>query len=108
MVFVYDFFPGSETLMSRHFNNPNHQLNGYSSPYNLDGMARPYSAGKGTYFCELHNMVSNYVKNQQILLMIDECDLQTRCLGLLSNRSTFRPQLGPLLHYQPQLFISGQ
>ena len=22
MVFVYDFYPGSETLMSKHFNNP--------------------------------------------------------------------------------------
>ncbi len=22
MVFVYDFYPGAETLMSRHFNNP--------------------------------------------------------------------------------------
>ena len=47
MVFVYDYHPASETLMSRHFNNPAVHMNGYSNPYNLDGSARPYSAGKG-------------------------------------------------------------
>ncbi len=48
MVFVYDFHPGSETLMARHFlHDRQQQANGYSNPYNLDGTPRPYSAGKG-------------------------------------------------------------
>ena len=28
MVFVYDFYPGAETLMSKHFNNPGQLGNG--------------------------------------------------------------------------------
>ena len=49
MVFVYDYHPRAETLMCRHFSMPNHtHLNGYNNPYNLDGAARPYSAGKGS------------------------------------------------------------
>ncbi|CAH1776344.1 unnamed protein product [Owenia fusiformis] len=47
MVFVFDYHPAGETLMMRHFNNPQPHLNGYSSPYNIGGAARPFSAGKG-------------------------------------------------------------
>ena len=47
MVFVYDFHPGSETMMARHFHQANPMPNGYANPYNLDGAPRPYSAGKG-------------------------------------------------------------
>ena len=48
IVFVYDYHPTAETLASKHFSNP--QIpNGYASPYNLDGAARPFSAGKGMY-----------------------------------------------------------
>ena len=49
IVFVYDYHPTAETLASKHFSNP--QIpNGYASPYNLDGAARPFSAGKGMYY----------------------------------------------------------
>ncbi|XP_067663719.1 PAN2-PAN3 deadenylation complex subunit pan3-like [Haliotis asinina] len=53
IIFVYDYFPGAETLMSRHFNTPP-TMNGYSSPFQggegppPGAGARPYSAGKGT------------------------------------------------------------
>ena len=48
IVFVYDYHPTAATLASKHFSNP--QIpNGYASPYNLDGAARPFSAGKGMY-----------------------------------------------------------
>lgn len=44
IVFVYDFHPTAQTLAARHFTNVS---NGYSSPFNIDGSARPFSAGKG-------------------------------------------------------------
>ncbi|KAK6172940.1 hypothetical protein SNE40_016494 [Patella caerulea] len=45
IVFVFDYFPASETLMSRHFSNMPAPVNGYSSPFNGDtSTARPYSA----------------------------------------------------------------
>jgi hypothetical protein len=45
-VFVYDYYPGLETLQYRLYNNPNINLKGWANPYNLDGAARPFSAGK--------------------------------------------------------------
>jgi len=46
MVFVYDFYPGSETLMSRHFSHPNQMsVNLALDPYTGDG-PRPYSQSK--------------------------------------------------------------
>jgi len=32
MVFIYDFYPGAETLMSKHFNN-SAQLNAFADPF---------------------------------------------------------------------------
>lgn len=46
IVFVYDYYPGLETLQYRLYNNPNINLKGWANPYNLDGTARPFSAGK--------------------------------------------------------------
>jgi len=47
MVFVYDFFPGSETLMSRHFSHPNQLGVNLLDPFNGDG-SRPYSQTKNS------------------------------------------------------------
>lgn len=47
MVFVYDFHPGSETLMSRHFSNPNQLAASLLDPFNGDG-SRPYSQTKNS------------------------------------------------------------
>ncbi len=33
MVFVYDFYPGAETLMSKHFNSPSQMANAFMDPY---------------------------------------------------------------------------
>jgi hypothetical protein len=45
MVFVYDFHPAADTLMTTHFSSPA-RLNGYSNNYPYEGSARPYSAEK--------------------------------------------------------------
>ncbi|ESO93814.1 hypothetical protein LOTGIDRAFT_209346 [Lottia gigantea] len=48
IVFVYDFFPASETLMSRHFSNMPAPVNGYSSPFNVSmngGTPQPANNG---------------------------------------------------------------
>jgi len=42
MIFVYDYYPGAETLMSRHFNS---QLNPHIDPFNGES-SRPYSQSK--------------------------------------------------------------
>jgi len=46
IVFVFDYYPGLETLQYRLYNNPNINLKGWANPYNIDGSARPFSAGK--------------------------------------------------------------
>jgi len=47
MIFVYDFFPGSETLMRRHFSHPNQLAASLMDPFNGDG-SRPYSQSKNS------------------------------------------------------------
>lgn len=45
LVFVYDYHPGSETLLSKHFSLDH--LNGYTDPFATDPVApRPYSHQK--------------------------------------------------------------
>lgn len=44
MIFVYDYFPGADTLMSRHFNS---QLAPHMDPYNGESN-RPYSQSKNS------------------------------------------------------------
>lgn len=47
MVFVYDYHPGSETLLNKHFSAS--ELNGYADPFCSDPNApRPYSHTKNT------------------------------------------------------------
>lgn len=43
---MYDYYPGLETLQYRLYNNPNINMKGWANPYNIDGAARPFSAGK--------------------------------------------------------------
>ena len=68
MVFVYDFHPGSETLMLRHFAHSAHHMNGYNNPFSVDGGARPFSAkgGRGSMYsfqleCNLMRTYSSLV-----------------------------------------------
>ena len=47
MVFVYDYHPGSETLLNKHFSST--ELNGYSDPFSTDPTAsRSYNHSKST------------------------------------------------------------
>lgn len=54
MVFVYDYHPGAETLLSKHFSVS--ELNGYADPFCSDPNApRPYSHTKNTILRQQHN-----------------------------------------------------
>lgn len=53
MVFVYDYHPGAETLLSKHFSAS--ELNGYGDPFCSDPNApRPYSHTKNTILRQQH------------------------------------------------------
>lgn len=54
MVFVYDYHPGSETLMNKHFTAD--QLNGYVDPFATDpSTPRPYSHLKNNMLRHQHS-----------------------------------------------------
>lgn len=54
MVFVYEYHPGAETLLSKHFSGV--ELNGYADPFCSDLNApRPYSHTKNTILRQAHN-----------------------------------------------------
>ncbi|XP_075230352.1 poly(A) specific ribonuclease subunit PAN3 isoform X2 [Lycorma delicatula] len=55
MVFVYDYHPDSETLLSRHFSQAE-PLNGYSDPFSSNPNApRPYSHQKNALLRQQHS-----------------------------------------------------
>jgi len=58
MVFVYDFYPGSETLMSRHFSNPSQLAASLLDPFNGDG-SRPYTQTKNNLLRQQAAALSN-------------------------------------------------
>lgn len=58
MVFVYDFYPGSETLMSKHFNNPGQLAAPLLDPFNGEG-ARPYSQTKNNLLRQQANALNS-------------------------------------------------
>lgn len=48
MIFVYDFHPGSETLLAKHFDRSADQHNGFADPFteHTNSTSRsPYSSG---------------------------------------------------------------
>lgn len=52
IVFVYDFFPGAETVLLKHFSGPG-GMNGFNNSFNMEGGggggSRSYNSGnKGT------------------------------------------------------------
>lgn len=54
MVFVYDYHPGSETLLNKHFSST--EVNGYTDPFSSDPNApRPYSHTKNTILRQQHS-----------------------------------------------------
>lgn len=53
IVFVYDIFPGAETVLLKHFSGPG-GMNGYTNAFNMEGgsSSRSYnSSNKGTELC---------------------------------------------------------
>lgn len=66
MVFVYDYHPGSETLLTKHFASD--QLNGYVDPFATDPTSpRPYSHHKNNILRHQQNnklpeaLIWNYI-----------------------------------------------
>ncbi|XP_015114391.1 PAN2-PAN3 deadenylation complex subunit PAN3 [Diachasma alloeum] len=100
MVFVYDYHPGAETLLSKHFSAS--ELNGYADPFMSDPSApRPYSHTKNTILRQQHNSMlpesviwSYIIQLTAALRVIHAGGVAYRCLDptkvLLTSRSRLR------------------
>ncbi|XP_058790833.1 PAN2-PAN3 deadenylation complex subunit PAN3 [Phymastichus coffea] len=100
IIFVYDFHPGSESLLNKHF-SPS-ELNGYSDPFSSDPNApRPYSHTKNTMLRHQHNSMlpesiiwSYIIQLTAALRVIHAAGLAYRCLDptkvLLTSRTRLR------------------
>ena len=100
MVFVYDYHPGSETLLNKHFSAT--ELNGYSDPFSSDPNApRPYSHTKNTILRQQHSSMlpesviwSYIIQLTAALRVTHAAGLAYRCLDptkvLLTSRTRLR------------------
>ncbi|CAD1472267.1 unnamed protein product, partial [Heterotrigona itama] len=100
MVFVYDYHPGSETLLTKHFSST--ELNGYTDPFSSDPNApRPYSHTKNTILRQQHSSMlpesviwSYIIQLTAALRVIHAAGLAYRCLDptkvLLTSRTRLR------------------
>ncbi|XP_035723493.1 PAN2-PAN3 deadenylation complex subunit PAN3-like [Vespa mandarinia] len=100
MVFVYDYHPGSETLLNKHFSSSG--LNGYTDPFSSDPNApRPYSHTKNTILRQQHSSMlpesiiwSYIIQLTAALRVIHAAGLAYRCLDptkvLLTSRTRLR------------------
>lgn len=100
MVFVYDYHPGSETLLTKHFSAT--ELNGYTDPFSSDPNApRPYSHTKNTILRQQHSSMlpesviwSYIIQLTAALRVIHAAGLAYRCLDptkvLLTSRTRLR------------------
>ncbi|KAK0180806.1 hypothetical protein PV327_003151 [Microctonus hyperodae] len=133
MVFVYDYHPGAETLLSKHFSGT--ELNGYGDPFCSDPNApRPYSHAKTTILRQQHNSMlpenviwSYIIQLTAALRVIHSGGVAYRCLDptkvLLTSRTRLRLScaavpdvvtfdgnatnpLSLILHYQQEDLIS--
>ncbi|KAK0177411.1 hypothetical protein PV328_001468 [Microctonus aethiopoides] len=133
MVFVYDYHPGAETLLSKHFSGT--ELNGYADPFCSDPNApRPYSHTKTTILRQQHNSMlpenviwSYIIQLTAALRVIHAGGVAYRCLDptkvLLTSRTRLRLScaavpdvvtfdgnatnpLSLILHYQQEDLIS--
>lgn len=104
MIFVYDYHPGSETLLMKHF-TPSEPLNGYADPFSADPTApRPYSHQKNALLRQQHGggsgmlpegVIWNYIiQLTSALRVIHAAGLACRTLDptkiLLTGRSRLR------------------
>lgn len=100
MIFVYDYHPGSETLLTKHFSAT--ELNGYTDPFSSDPNApRPYSHTKNTILRQQHSSMlpesviwSYIIQLTAALRVIHAAGLAYRCLDptkvLLTSRTRLR------------------
>ncbi|CAL7935559.1 unnamed protein product [Xylocopa violacea] len=100
MVFVYDYHPGSETLLTKHFSAT--ELNGYTDPFSSDPNApRPYSHTRNTILRQQHSSMlpesviwSYIIQLTAALRVIHAAGLAYRCLDptkvLLTSRTRLR------------------
>ncbi|XP_017764887.1 PREDICTED: PAB-dependent poly(A)-specific ribonuclease subunit PAN3 isoform X2 [Eufriesea mexicana] len=100
MVFVYDFHPGSETLLTKHFSAT--ELNGYTDPFSSDpNVPRPYSHTKNTILRQQHSSMlpesviwSYIIQLTAALRVIHAAGLAYRCLDptkvLLTSQTRLR------------------
>ncbi|KAF3422092.1 hypothetical protein E2986_06423 [Frieseomelitta varia] len=100
MVFVYDYHPASETLLTKHFSAT--ELNGYTDPFSSDPNApRPYSHTKNTILRQQHSSMlpesviwSYIIQLTAALRVIHAAGLAYRCLDptkvLLTSRTRLR------------------
>jgi len=101
---VYDYHPGSETLLMKHF-SPSEPLNGYADPFSADPSApRPYSHQKNALLRQQHGggsgmlpegVIWNYIiQLTSALRVIHAAGLACRTLDptkiLLTGRSRLR------------------
>lgn len=101
IVFVYDYHPGSETLLTKHFSHTE-SLNGYTDPFSSDPNApRPYSHQKNTILRQQQtnklpeNVIWNYIiQLTSALRIIHAAGLACRALDptkiILTGRSRLR------------------
>lgn len=88
IVFVYDYHPGSETLLTKHFSRT--ELNGYTDPFSSDPNApRPYSHTKNTILRQQHGSMlpesviwSYIIQLTAALRVVHAAGLAYRCLDL--------------------------
>ncbi|XP_012285188.1 PAN2-PAN3 deadenylation complex subunit PAN3 [Orussus abietinus] len=100
MVFVYDYHPGSETLLNKHFSST--EVNGYTDPFSSDPNApRPYSHTKNTILRQQHGSMlpesiiwSYIIQLTAALRVVHAAGLAYRCLDptkvLLTSRTRLR------------------
>lgn len=100
MVFVYDYHPGSETLLTKHFSAT--ELNGYTDPFSSDPNApRPYSHTKNTILRQQHSSMlaesviwSYIIQLTAALRVVHANGLAYRCLDptkvLLTSQTRLR------------------
>ncbi|XP_059488962.1 PAN2-PAN3 deadenylation complex subunit PAN3 isoform X3 [Neocloeon triangulifer] len=86
IVFVYDYHPGAETLMSKHF-SASDQANGFPDPFNGDhNVARPYSHTKNALLRQHASLLpepliwSYVIQLTSALRTIHNAGLAYRCL----------------------------
>lgn len=68
MIFVCDFYPGSETLMNKHFNNSSHMANAFVDPFSgASENARPFSQQKNQILRQQAIMTQNGLLPESLL-----------------------------------------